>query len=267
VFEAAHPVRDPTRLPEVVADAIARGHPFIIVGGGDGTVSSVVDAFAYKKVVFGLLPLGTANSFARTLGIPLDLEGAVDVLAKGKVVDIDLGQINDDYFANAAAIGVPAAIARNMPHGLKKALGRAGYLIVAGALLSRFQPFRCTVTLNSAEVRAFDAALEVRIANGPYKGGVLAAAEASVESRDLVIHVVKGRSKGTLAKVWAQIGMGIRPGPEVLENLRADAFTIDPDPRQYVSIDGEAVTQTPIRVGVAREALRIMAPQDREDLA
>jgi diacylglycerol kinase family enzyme len=61
--------------------------------------------------------------------------------------------------------------------------------------------------------------------------------------------------------------MGIRPGPEVLESLRADAFTIDTDPRQYVSIDGEAVTQTPIRVGVAREALRIMAPQDREDLA
>ena len=47
-----------------------------------------------------MLPLGTANSFARTLGIPLDLTGAIDVLVNGKVANIDLGKINEDYFAN-----------------------------------------------------------------------------------------------------------------------------------------------------------------------
>jgi predicted polyphosphate/ATP-dependent NAD kinase len=64
-----------------------RGHRLVIVGGGDGTISSVVDLFAYRNVVFGLLPLGTANSFAKTLSIPLDVEGAVEVIVNGKLAD------------------------------------------------------------------------------------------------------------------------------------------------------------------------------------
>jgi hypothetical protein len=84
-LDAAYPVRHAERMPEIVREEIAKGRKFIIIGGGDGTISSVVDHFAYTSVVFGVLPLGTANSFARTLGIPLDLTGAIDVLVNGKV--------------------------------------------------------------------------------------------------------------------------------------------------------------------------------------
>src|SRR5690242_18809603 len=66
-IDAAYPVRDPVRLPEIVQGAIAQGHKLIIVGGGDGTISSVVDCFAHRDTVLGILPLGTANSFARAL--------------------------------------------------------------------------------------------------------------------------------------------------------------------------------------------------------
>jgi len=58
--------------------------------------------------VLGILPLGTGNSFARTLGIPLTIEGAADVIAYGKVADIDLGKIDHDYFANIASLGFSA---------------------------------------------------------------------------------------------------------------------------------------------------------------
>src|SRR5437764_2429024 len=75
VLDAAYPVRNAERLHVIVREEIAKGREFIILGGGDGTISSVVDHFAYTRVVFGVLPLGTANSFARTLGIPLDLKG------------------------------------------------------------------------------------------------------------------------------------------------------------------------------------------------
>ena len=90
-LDAAYPVRNAERLQAIVREEIAKGRKFIILGGGDGTISSVVDHFAYTSVVFGVLPLGTANSFARTLGIPLDLTGAIDVLVNGKVANIDLG--------------------------------------------------------------------------------------------------------------------------------------------------------------------------------
>ncbi len=265
ILDAAYPVKDPARLPEIVAEAVAEGHRFIIVGGGDGTISSIVDRVAYRDVVLGILPLGTANSFARTIGIPLDIEGAVDVLCDGRVADIDLGKVNEDYFANAAAIGLPASIGRAMPPALKRWLGRAGYLLVAVTRLIRHQSFRCKLT-EHGRTTSFDA-LEVRISNGNYQGGVLVAEEASVESRDLVVHVIKGTSAWTLAVVWLRNVLGLRQRPADLDIIRTADLLLETHPAQYVSIDGEAVTQTPVRISVAREALLLMVPSERTDLA
>src|SRR3546814_9635967 len=100
----------------------------VCVGGGDGSRSSAVDFFVGHDCVIALLPLGTANSFARTMGIPLDLEGAIGVIAGGRRRRIDLGMIDGDYFANCAAIGLSPLIAESVPHGFKAWAGRVGYL-------------------------------------------------------------------------------------------------------------------------------------------
>ena len=264
---AAYPVQDPTRVPAIVGECVADGHALVIVGGGDGSISAVTDVFADRPVALGILPLGTANSFARSLGIPLDLEGAVDVLATGKVVDVDLGRIDGRTFANAAAIGLQPKIARAVPHHLKRVAGRAGYLLVAAVMLARMTSFRCTIRYADGQVLTVSDALEVRIANGGYKGGVLVAREANPESGDLVVHVVKGTSVLRLAKIWAQVTAGIAPPPDQLEVLRGTTFRIETDPVLYVSIDGEAVAQTPIDVAVARQALCVMAPRDQTALS
>ena len=198
-------MRDPVRLPEIVQGAIAQGHKLIVVGGGDGTISSVVDHFAYRDAVLGILPLGTANSFARALGIPLDLAGAAEILTGGgKVADVDLGRINDDYFANTAAIGLPALVGRNLPHGLKRWFGKFGYILTGAVLFARHKPFRAVLTEGSREIARIDDALDILIANGPYQGGVKVADEAHPESRDLVIRIVKGGRKTDLLRTWAR---------------------------------------------------------------
>jgi YegS/Rv2252/BmrU family lipid kinase len=263
-LEAAYPVRNPARMPEIVAAAVAQGHKFIMVGGGDGSISSIVGALAHREVVLGILPLGTANSFARTLGIPLDLEEAVDVVLNGKVADIDLGRIDDHHFANAAAIGLPARIARSVPPVLKRWFGRGGYLLTAIVQIIRHRSFRCTLDCNGG-VRHFDA-VEVRIANGAYQGGVLVAEEAHLESDDIVVHVIKGPSTWSLIRTWARALLRAPPMSRDLEVLRCRHIVIDAQPPQYVSIDGEAVMQTPIRAGVDRQALLLMVPADRKDL-
>src|SRR5919112_6704699 len=79
----ARSVDEPETLPGEVRSAVDRA-PMVIVGGGDGTLSKAVDHFLGKDTVFALLPLGTANSFARTIGIPLELDGAVEVIAHGE---------------------------------------------------------------------------------------------------------------------------------------------------------------------------------------
>ncbi|WP_419815051.1 diacylglycerol/lipid kinase family protein [Glacieibacterium sp.] len=260
-LDATYAVPDPKELDTTVCRAIEAGAQLVAVGGGDGTLSSVSRHFVGKPVVFGVLPLGTANSFARTLGIPQDLKGAIDVLATGRVADIDLGKVGDRYFTNAAAIGLPAMIGETVPHGLKAVLGRIGYFGWALYSLARFKPFHCTLIENGTE-KHFEA-LEVRISNGTHLGGLEVAAEASLESLDLTIQVVTGRNGWTLAKSWALSAAG-RQGGEALVSLRTKGLRIVTDPPMSVSIDGEVMAKTPIEVSVARQVLKLMVPHEAD---
>lgn len=260
-LDAAYAVRDPVRLPGIVQDAVDQGRSLVIVGGGDGTISSVVKSFAYRDVVLAILPIGTANSFARAVGVPLELANAVEVATNGKVADVDLATVNGIYFANAAAIGLPASIAQHMPPALKRWLGRVGYLLVAVTRLLRHQSFDCTVTANGRNVR-FDA-LEVRVANGEYQGGIRVTDEAGVESRDLAVQYIKGRSRASVARFWAKAALGRETrSDDDVEVLRAEELIIETVPPQYVSVDGEPATRTPVRARVARQALLLMVPRD-----
>ena len=263
VLEAAYPVRHAERLLEIVREEAAKGRKFIIIGGGDGTISSVIGHFAYTNVVFGLLPLGTANSFARTLRIPLNLAAAIDVLVNGKVADVDLGKINDDYFANGSSIGMPAIVGRATPHRLKRWLGRGAYVLVAANKFARYEPFHCAVTV-AGQQTTFEA-LDIRIASGGYQGGILVAAEANPDDGNIVVHILKGPDKWALAREWGRVAFGMPFARGDIEIIRAPELTIDAEPKQHVAVDGEVITQTPIRVSVAREALLLMVPRAYDD--
>lgn len=257
-LDASYPVRSAERIPEIVLAEIEKGCPLIIVGGGDGTISSVVDHFAYRDSVFGLLPLGTANSFARSLGVPLDLEGAVEVIAGGKVADVDLGSINGDLFANGAAIGLPTIIARATPHSLKRWLGRLAYPLVALNKLAGHPAFECTVAANGTvhSVRTLDVAIAV----GGHQGGAVIAANANVDDGRVLVQVLNSTSKRRFLKRWTRIALRLSPQSDDIDVFSAPSMIINCDPPQDVSIDGEVVARTPIEVGIAREALLVMVP-------
>lgn len=262
-LDATYPVRDPVRLQEVVRSAVEAGHPLVVVGGGDGTLSSVVDLFADRDVVLGLLPLGTANSFARGLDLPLSLGGAIEVIASGRVADVDLARVGGDYFVNTAALGLAAVVARSTPHVVKKYLGKAGYVLVGAAKFLAFHPFRVRITEGMRQ-REFDA-LQVLLANGQYLGGVLAARSASPESRSVLVQVITGRSRWNLVRAWWAAATRRPLDPAIAEELTVTDALIETEPPQYVSIDGEVAARTPIRLTVAREALMLMVPARFDD--
>jgi diacylglycerol kinase family enzyme len=205
---AAHAVHDPDRLQDAVRGAVASGAPMVIVGGGDGSLSGTVDELVGKKCVFGVLPLGTANSFARTLGIPLDLDGAVKVIASGRRQRIDLGLIDHDYFVNAASLGLSPMIGRTVPHKLKRYLGRVGYLIWAVKCSVGFRAFQLMIDDGRTQQRMWST--EVRILNGSYHGGVELSERADVQSGELVIQAVVGRSHARLAWDSSSCATGMR---------------------------------------------------------
>ncbi|MFC4909772.1 diacylglycerol/lipid kinase family protein [Actinomadura gamaensis] len=85
------PVTDPAGLRPLFHRVLADDPDLVVVGGGDGTVAEAVRHLAHRDTALGVLPLGTTNNFARSLELPMDLAGAVDVLAEGKVADVDVG--------------------------------------------------------------------------------------------------------------------------------------------------------------------------------
>lgn len=251
----AHAVRDPRQLRPTIRRALAADPPMVIVGGGDGTLSSAVDDFVTHDAVFAVLPLGTANSFARTLGIPLELEGAIDVIATGERRRIDLGMIDGDYFANAAAIGMSPLIAETIPHGLKRYLGRVGYLGWAAIQFLRFRPFKLTVGNETID------AVEVRIANGRFHGGTELVDDARLDSGEIVVQAVLGDSRHRLVWSWAASILKLRARKRTVREFHGVELRIVTDPPLPISIDGEVLARTPCTARVAQGIIEVAAPR------
>ena len=257
---AAHAVRDPSKMRDTVRAAVHSGAPMVIVGGGDGSLSGVVDDVVGYDCVFAVLPLGTANSFARSLGLPLDLDGAIAAIATGRRRRIDLGMINDDYFVNAASLGLAPLIAETVPHNLKRYLGRIGYLTWALRCFVRFQPFRLIVEDGKDVHRLW--ASEVRIFNGRFHGGVELADTTDVDSGDIVIQAVTGRSRWRLSWDWYAKFFRLRSRNDTTVEFRGKSLRLDTKPRQRISIDGELLARTPAIVRIAERAIDVVVPSE-----
>lgn len=255
---ATHAVRKADEIGPTIRDAVAGGAPMVIVGGGDGTLSSSVDYFVGHDCVFALLPLGTANSFARTMGIPLELDGAIAVIANGRRRRIDLGMIDGDYFANCAAIGISPLIAETVPHGFKAWAGRVGYLSWAMLVMFRFKPFR--LTIEQGGVRETIDALEVRIANGGYHGGTELVDDARVDSGEIVVQAVVGKALPYLGWSWLTSLLRLPARRQTTREFHGRALKVITDPPLAISIDGEVLARTPVMARVAESVIEIAAP-------
>ncbi len=258
----AHAVKNPEVMEPIVKAAIAKA-PMVIVGGGDGTLSSAVDHFIGKDTVFAVLPLGTANSFARTLGLPLDLDGAIKVIAYGRRKRIDLGIIDGDYFANVAALGMSPLIADTVPARLKRWLGVLGYVVWAVRVAFNFRPFKLKITLDDGTV-VKSWATEARIANGSFHGGVELVEEARLDSGVMVIQAVTGKSVFGLAWSWFATLFKLRHREQTVTEWRGKRMALEARPSQKISIDGEIAARTPVVVEVARGAIEVAAPREEQ---
>lgn len=256
----AHAVEDPDQLTKTVTDALRSDPEILIIGGGDGTISCLVDLIVGKGVRLGVLPLGTANSFSRSLGIPLDVEGAVDVIVNGAPRRIDLGMIGDDYFANAAAIGLSPKIAQTVPHLAKRWFGRAGYLSWAALQFLRFKPFTLIVGSGSEAQRL--KVVEVRISNGPFHGGTELVESAELDSGRIVVQAVKGHVKRRLIHNWVASALRMESRHDDVVEFSGKSLEIATEPPLPISIDGEVLAKTPTIAKVAPGVIEVMAPRD-----
>jgi diacylglycerol kinase (ATP) len=252
-----HVVDDHNDLCRFVRRAVKNGTQLIIVAGGDGTMTAAAGQLAKSGSVMGVLPLGTGNSFALSLGIT-DLTTAVDAIVDGRTAHIDLGRVNGTYFANFATIGLSSAIAEATPNRLKKIVGAAAYVLAGFIPALRARPFRCRVRVNKQKIEF--PTYQVIVANGRFFGHTPLTAEASLTSGQLTFYSTTDTTIADAAKTYASLLLdrqSLLPNAHIIE---ATALRVRAKPRQALAIDGEQCGTTPARFAVVPNALRVMVP-------
>lgn len=255
-------VRHPKQTGQAVDAMLECGVSRLIVGGGDGTLSTVAGRLAHREVVLGVIPLGTANDMARTLGIPVDLTAAVEVVANGRVRLIDLGRANDAFFLNVASIGMSVSATAEISAGIKRWFGTFAYFYAGARVFMRHITFRVRVQNGADSIETL--AHQIVVGNGRfYGGGVLVARESSLEDGLLHAYTLGTRGRWQLLRTIALQRMGIpidRPGDDFLQTK---TLTVETWPTLGVNCDGEILTTTPVTFRVEPRALRVLTPAVR----
>lgn len=259
---AMHLLEGSDEVTKVVKKAIKGGATHVIVGGGDGTMARAVNALAHRDTVLGVLPMGTGNSFALTLGIE-GVEAALDIIGGGRVAQVDLGVVNKTYFANFSTIGLPAEIGASTDRTLKTMVGPLAYA------LGGIKPFLQGKAFK-AKIKADDDDLKLKtqqmvIASGRFFGKKPLTPEADITDGKLAFFTTSGVSHLEIARTYVAMGMG-------LSSLLPDAFrfsakkiTIKTKPKQPVSIDGNILGTTPARFSIAPRALNVIVAPTFQD--
>jgi len=263
---ATYAIRDPVRLPETVREVMSEGSGYetLILGGGDGSVSSVVDFLAHRHVTLGLLPLGTANDFARTLGIPSEVEAACDTIARGKVVDVDLGLAGDNYFVNVASVGLGVGATEALTPWVKKNVGALAYPVAAIRAFLRHEPFSARLVFPDGdhEPVEHERLLQVAVGNGRfYGGGMVVAPGSGIDDKRLDVYAITLGRHRDLFGVARYLKSGDFIRNESVSQYRTSRVRLETDPPLAVNIDGELVARTPQDFSVADDALKVLIPQ------
>jgi YegS/Rv2252/BmrU family lipid kinase len=233
-----------------------------IVGGGDGTLNAAAFGVIETGLPLGILPLGTANDLARTLGIPFDLDGAAQVIADGVTREIDLGIVNGEPFFNVASIGLSAELAQQLTRDIKRRYGRLGYAMVALKVLAQARPFRATIRSETENVRV--RTLQIAVGNGRfYGGGNAVEKDATIDDQHLDLYSLELKRAWKLAFMARSFRHGRHGAWREVRAVRAKEFDIRTRKPRPINADGEIVTETPAHFSIRPGAVTVFAPPDK----
>jgi len=234
----------------------------IAVGGGDGTLALVANWLTPASPPLLILPLGTANDLARTLGIPADPVAAAGLVNSGSVAWIDMGQVNGRVFFNAACVGLSADLAARLA-GRRKRLGMLSYVLGLLGIWRRVRPFTVLVQCDGRWMSR--RALQVCVGNGRYHGGGIAVgAEAAIDDGCLDVYILEAQSLARIAVMLADLRRGRQRAWTRVTTLRGREITVATHRPRSVSADGDLVGTTPARVAIRCHALAVYAPASGE---
>lgn len=252
------------RTSDIAAQAACAD--LVLVAGGDGTVHHAAPALLAARKPFGILPMGTANDLARSLGVPADPLEAARVVLEGRTRTIDLGDVNGVPFFNVASLGVSVELARELTRETKRRFGAFGYALAGARALTRARPFRATIEMDGRvrNVRTF----QIAVGNGRYYGGGMSVHEdCRIGDGRLYLYSLEMRSLWKLAIMIFDFRAGTYGAWEDVRAEVGERFVVRTRRPREINADGEIVTRTPAVFSLRRRALEVFAPEGDEEPA
>jgi diacylglycerol kinase (ATP) len=232
----------------------------VIVAGGDGSINAAVQVLVDVGLPLAIVPVGTANNLARTVGVPLDPEGARATAAGASRRRVDLGRVNGRYFCTTASIGLSVTITERLSATTKRHLGPLAYVLTALRVVRRVHPFHADI-LWGGGVRHSRTVL-IMVGNGRHYGAALAVVhDATIDDARLDLYSLEVNHWWELVKLAPFLKSGTHVRRPEVELLRGRAFEVRTRRPMRIVLDGELGPETPARFEVVPQALEVFAPQ------
>ncbi len=250
-------IQPDSQVDDVVGDAIKAGIRLIVVAGGDGTIDSVVGAMVGKDVTLGIIPTGTRNNVAFSLGIPRDIVDCVALLRHGRRLNIDVGRVHSGHtrhwFLEVVALGLISDLypmADDLQHGNLAQIGGLLSTLVSAS------PSEMKIDLDGKQQLALTAHM-LLIANMTYTGPNLQiSADVSFKDGRLDVFTFTDMSKLNMLTYAMLSRGGLVDG---IQHYRAKHIKIVSEPPMPVLADGTQLGQGSLSVHVHPRALSVMA--------
>lgn len=240
-------------------DDIDESFSYILVAGGDGTLDNIVNHMKNLNInkPIGVLPVGTANDFAKYLGIPQDVEEACIQILNSKPKGVDLGKVNDKYFLNVASTGLFTDISQKTDVNLKNSLGKLAYYVKGIEQIPNFRKLKVKVT--SEEVTYDGDMYLMLVFNGQTAGNLKLAYKAEIDDGLLDVIVIKAAAIRDMIPLFIKMIRGdhLEDTTSILY-FKTDNLQVETEEDIVTDIDGERGPDFPLTIECIKEGIQIL---------
>ncbi|MBC6315869.1 diacylglycerol kinase [Listeria grandensis] len=240
------------------------GFEMIVAAGGDGTVNDVVNGLMQVEAppIFGVLPVGTTNDFARALGMAKDPLEALHIIAARETIKVDVGKANDQFFINNAAGGKITEITYAVKESMKNKIGRLAYLLSGISMLPKLGPKQVKI-IHDTGVFEGEILLLFGALTNSVGGMEKLCPPAVLNDGQMDLLILKKVSPAKLLKLLASIKAGTHLASEDVVYVRTKKVYIECETSLNISYDGVYGGETPYTLEVLPEKLAILADVTR----